>query len=133
MSLPTHMGETNVDRAIDRWSFVGILVGCVAYGGLIMTLNFTSSLVIPGFHIVLAVACVRAIRRSTAFAAYPRRAHAAIAYVAVLFTIATLNIGVKATEWVTIYIDDRSSPLGPAQSLVRVKQESLMSLTMGYL
>jgi hypothetical protein len=133
MSLPTHMGETNADRAIDRWSFVGILVGCVAYGGSIMTLNFTSSLVRPGFHIVLAIACVRTIRRSTAFAAYPRRAHAAIAYVAVLFTVATINIGTKSAEWVTIYIDHRSSALGPAQSLVRVKHDSLMSLTMACL
>jgi hypothetical protein len=88
-----------------------------------------SSFVALGLHIVLAIACVRAIRRSTAFADYPRRAHVAIAYVALLFTVATLNIGVKSAEWVMTYVDNRSSPLGPAQYLVRVQQGSLTSLT----
>jgi hypothetical protein len=41
MSLPTHMGETNIDRIIDRWTFVGILVGCVAYGESTMMLKPT--------------------------------------------------------------------------------------------
>jgi hypothetical protein len=41
MSVPTHMGETNADRAIDRWSLVGIFVGCVAYGAFMMMLNRT--------------------------------------------------------------------------------------------
>jgi hypothetical protein len=92
----------------------------------------TSSCVPLGLHIALAIACVRAIRRSTAFADYPRRAHAAIAYVVVLFTVATLNIGTKSAEWVTMFVDNRSSPLGPAQSLVRIERGALMPLTMAY-
>jgi hypothetical protein len=70
---------------------------------------------------VLAVACVRAIRRSTAFADYPRRANLAIAYVVLLFSVATLNIGVKMAEWVDIFVDQRSAPSGPAQTTVRLK------------
>jgi hypothetical protein len=77
-------------------------------------LTNVSSLVTPGLHIVLAIACVRAIRRSTAFTDYPRRAHIAIAYVVVLFTIATLNIGVKTAEWVDLFVDQRLLPSGPA-------------------
>jgi hypothetical protein len=86
-----------------------------------------------GLHIVLAIACVRAIRRSTAFVNYPRRARLAIAYVAVLFSIATLNIGVKMAEWVDIFVDQRSAPSGPAQTTVRLRRYCLISLTSAYL
>jgi hypothetical protein len=74
---------------------------------------------------VLAIACIRAIRRSTAFAGYPRRAHVAIAYVALLFTVATLNMGFKTAEWVDLFVDQRSSPSGPAQTGVRFERDSL--------
>jgi hypothetical protein len=132
-SVPLHTGESSADRIIDRCSFIGILVGCVAYGLFMSAPINSSSLVTLGLHIVLAIACVRAIQRSTAFADYPRRAHAAIAYVAVLFTVATLSICVKSAEWVVTYVDQRSSPLGPAQYMVRLRRGSLMSLTNAYL
>jgi hypothetical protein len=81
--------------------------------------------VAPGFHIALAIACVRASRRSTAFAGYPRRAHVAIAYVALLFTVATLNMGFKTAEWVDLFVDQRLAPSGPAQTGVRFERDSL--------
>jgi hypothetical protein len=135
MSVPTHTGETSSDRIIDRASFIGVLVGCVAYGRFMALFKQTRThLFASGLHIVLAVACVRTIRRSLAFADYPRLAHVAVAYMVVLFTIATLNIGVKSAEWIDTYIDQRSSPVGPTQYIVRLDSRgSLMSLKIAHL
>jgi hypothetical protein len=41
MSVPTHTEETSSDRIIDRASFIGVLVGCVAYGGFMASFKQT--------------------------------------------------------------------------------------------
>jgi hypothetical protein len=48
--------------------------------------------------------------------------------VVVLFTVATLNIGVKTAEWVDLFVDQRMAPSGPAQTGVRFERDSLAHL-----
>jgi hypothetical protein len=45
--------------------------------------------------------------------------------VVILFTVATLNIGVKTAEWVDLFVDQRLAPSGPAQTGVRFERDSL--------